>query len=173
MRGWITERGVRAMENQVGMRLEYLRDLARTAPGVLPRIVGFLPLSIYRAHVPVVPMHVARIAATVTVDCGECVQIAVNVARDEGVPRPKLEAAVRGDRDALDDGEAAALAFAEVLAGGLDATVEREAVRTHFGDRGVAELSAAVASTLFFPVLKQGMGYGNACHVDAVHYASA
>jgi hypothetical protein len=83
-----------------------------------------------------------------------------------------VEAAVRGDADALEDAEAEALAFAERVGTGLDANAERESVRRRFGDAGVVELSIAVASAHVFPVLKRGMGYAQACRIDAVRYAA-
>jgi alkylhydroperoxidase/carboxymuconolactone decarboxylase family protein YurZ len=164
--------GIRGMERSLGVTLEYLREVGRVLPGALPRLAFFVPLVRYRRALPASVLNVARIGATLSQDCGECLQIAVNVALQEGVPRHTVEAAVRGDADALEDAEAEALAFAERVGTGLDANAEREWVRRRFGDAGVVELSIAVASAHVFPVLKRGMGYAQACRIDAVRYAA-
>lgn len=165
-------RGIRAMERRLGVELPYLREVGRSAPALLPRLFFFLPLSAYGRVVPSGVLHVARIGATLAQDCGECLPIAVNVALQDGVPRATVEAAVRGDTDALAEAEAEALAFAERISSGLDAVEEREAVRARFGDAGVVEMASAVASSQLFPVLKRGMGFAVSCRIDALRYAA-
>lgn len=170
---WIMERGIRGMERQLGVELDHLRTMARTAPGLLGRVALFMPLLGYRKRVPGDLMHMAVIGATAAQDCGQCLQIAVNVAVQAGLAPEVVEAAVRGRTEALTEAQADALLFGERVSTGLDAEEVRRALEARVGEAGMVELASAVAGAQYFPVLKRGMGLAQSCRIDGIRYRAA
>jgi hypothetical protein len=58
--------------------------------------------------------------------------------------------------------------FADAILRHGDDDAAREAVRTAWGEKGVVELSMALALTRVFPMLKAGMGYHKECRLVRV-----
>ena len=170
---WLMERGIRRMEKQLGVELNHLRTVGRVAPGLLGRLAVMMPLMGYRRRVPADLMSLAGIGATMAQDCGECLQIAVNVALASGLRREMVEAAVRGRTDALTEAQAQALQYGEAVATGLDTEELRQALEARLGEGGVVELASSVAAAQYFPVLKRGMGLAHACRIDGIRYHAA
>ncbi|GMV08042.1 MAG: hypothetical protein AMXMBFR53_43170 [Gemmatimonadota bacterium] len=165
-------RGIRAMEGRLGVELPHLWEMERATPGLLVALARALPLLRYRRKAPCDLIHLARIGATLAQDCGDCLQIAVNVARGEGVPPAVIEAAVRGWEGKLTTAQAAALGFGKRVAGGLDGNEARAALAAGIGEAAMIELAMAVASAQLFPVLRRGMGLAHACRLDLIRYAA-
>jgi alkylhydroperoxidase/carboxymuconolactone decarboxylase family protein YurZ len=170
---WIMERGIRGMEKQLGVELNHLRTMARVSPGLLGRVALFMPLLAYRRRVPSDLQHMAGIGATMAQDCGECLQIAVNVAVAQGLSPKLVEAAVRGRTDDLTELQALALRFGERASTGVDTEEERAELEAHLGEAGVVELASSVAASQYYPVLKRGMGLAHACRIDGIRYHAA
>lgn len=170
---WIIDRGIRGMEERLGVELPYLWHIRDVSPGTLGPLALFLPLVGHGKRVPKDLMHLARIGATLVQDCGECLQIAVNVAAQEGVSRSVVEAGVRGDLEKLSDVQAAALKFGQSVSSGMDGAEHRDVLLAAVGEGGVVELATAVASSQVFPVLKRGLGMARACRLDEVRYQAA
>ena len=168
MKRYILKRIVARLERFLGVDLPHLEEIVEQAPGAMVPIGLFMPASSYGRTVPSDVLHMVRIGATQAQECGECLQIAVNVARKEGVPPELLQAAVRGRFAELRPDLADAVEFGERVGSGLDASAEREALRARFGPRGVIEVSMAAATAHLFPALKRGMGFAQACRVDAL-----
>ena len=161
------------MEKRLGVELRYLWHIRDVAPGTLAPLALFLPLVGHGRRTPADLLHLARIGATLVQDCGECLQIAVNVAGQEGVPREVLEAAVRGRFDLLGPSHRAALAFGQSVSSGMDGAEQREVLLPVVGEAGMVELAVAVASSQVFPVLKRGLGMARACRLDAIRFRAA
>jgi alkylhydroperoxidase family enzyme len=162
--GPISGRIVRSMESRLGVRLEYLRTLVRVRPGVLWRMLIFLAAAAPRPGVPRRAIHLAGLGATLALDCGECVQIAVNLARRDGVPTDVLAAVVEGRREALTSDDVLAVAFGEAVSrDGDDVEELRLRLVERYGEGGAQELALAVAFAQFYPVLKRGLGMARSC----------
>ena len=159
----LVDRAIAQQENALRVPLPYLRTIADHSLSAFVKFGLFAPLAQHRKVVPAAPWHLARLAATRAEDCGTCVQVVVNVARNEGVPAETLRTAL-DDPDALTGDERLGLDFGAAVAengGGLDAL--REQVRERFGEEGLVELSLAVATAQVFPVVKRGLGLAQAC----------
>jgi alkylhydroperoxidase family enzyme len=162
--GPLSGRIVLGMERRVGVQLDYLRAMVRVRPGVLRRMMLYLAAAAPRSGVPRRAVHLAGVGATMALDCGECVQIAVNVARDDGVPPEVLAAVVGGRRHELDPDDQDVVAFGEAATlYGADTEQLRLRMVERFGEEGAQELALAVAFAQFFPVLKRGLGMARSC----------
>lgn len=155
-------------ERQLGMEQPYLRTLADVSDGALARWMMAMPATQYRKKSPKEAWHLARLGATVALDCGTCVQIVVNVARKDGVGPILLRQALDAPH-ALPDDDRAAYTFGHAVASGTDGVAERAAeVEALFGHEVHVELAMAVAMCGIFPTIKRGLGLSLACSLVTV-----
>lgn len=162
------ETGIRAMERRLGVGLDYMRQVARDSPRTLDKIRRLQALAIRRAGVDPAPYHFASLGAIVFDDCGECVQIHVNLGLADGISPSALQAALDGRLGELPELLADAFRFGQALASGEDATDLRRRLRDHLGDDGLTELSFTVAGARFFPTFKRGLGVFESCSLRPV-----
>jgi len=133
-----------------------------------------LPLAGYRRRVSSEELHLVRLGASLALDCGACVEIALRMARAEGVPPDVLAAAAAGRAEALTDLQVDALEFGAMVArGAADADLEpvRARIVRRLGESGVVEYSLAAATAAFYPTLKRAMGFASACDLGTVERA--
>jgi len=160
----LLERAVAAQERRFGVPMDYLRRIAAASTAAFAKFGLFAPLASHRSALPVVPWHVARIAATQVADCGTCVQITVNAARADGVPPAVVRAALAADDGALGADIALARQYGHAVAAATDDRHEVvAAVGARFGEAGQTEMALAVATALVFPTVKRGLGMDVAC----------
>ena len=159
---------VAAAERQVGLEMPYLRTLADVSGGALARWMLAMPAAQYRHKAPKEAWHLARLGATVALDCGTCVQTVVNVARKDGVGAILLRRALDAPHTLPDD-DRAAYTFGHAVATGPDGVAERAAeVEALFGHEVHVELAMAVAMCGIFPLIKRGLGQSLACSLVTV-----
>jgi alkylhydroperoxidase family enzyme len=155
---------IAAVEKQWGVSLEYCRFVVRTSLRATFKFAKFLAVDEYRRVLPTGPFYVGRIVAVRDVDCGSCVQIAVNQARKAGVPAEVLRAALDGNLDDLPEELRESYRFAEavVTANGEEDAL-RERLRLRYGDEGLIEMALAIAVCRTFPTIKRALGYAVSC----------
>src|SRR6266487_2344193 len=90
-------------ERRLGGSLEYVRHILRVSLRSFFKFLRIIPLAHYRRALPPGPYHVARIVATRDEDCGTCVQIAVNLAQEDGVSNEHLRAVLDRKPENLPD----------------------------------------------------------------------
>ncbi len=143
---------------------EYLRAIARQSKWAFVKFLLILPLARHRRAVCVSAYFAARIAAARAQDCGACVQMETNMARQQGVPPEVLRAVLEDRSDGLPADVAAVYQFARAVAEQTDDEgALREEVRRYFGEEGLVEVAFAVATAQVFPVTKRALGYATSC----------
>lgn len=153
-----------AAEKSLGESLEYLRHIARTSLSAFFKFALFTPLSQHRKKLPAAAFHVARIVATQDEDCGTCVQIVVNAARQEKVPVEIVRAVVESRPEDLPADLRDVYHFAgEVVKATYMEEEYRARLRGRYGEEGLVELALAIASARVFPVTKRALGYALSC----------
>jgi len=166
---WLMRRALDAQEKTLGVSVDYLRHVADVSPGALLRFASLQPFASSRKALPAEAWFVAQIEATRRADCGPCVQIGVNLARKSGVDRALLRAVLDGDRDRMSPEMADVYRFTRAV---LDASGDedelRETLRTRYGERGLIELSYAIASGGIPPTVKRALGYAKSCTFSPV-----
>jgi len=161
----LINRQIGALEIQLGEPLEYLRYIGAHARRALFKFGLFMPLASHRRVVPVDALSVAHLVASRHQDCGTCVQIALNVAAQNGVPDAVMQAAWQGLPEALLPELADVYRFAVAVVEQDDEAADalRERIRTHYGDEGLVELALAIATAQVFPIAKRGLGFAKSC----------
>lgn len=166
----ILTRMLASKEKSAGYSTAYMRFMVeRHSPRAFFTFLRILKIVRFRRKLPLDAHHVARILAARSEDCGECVQLAVRIARADGVPREVIEATVRDQPAALPENLRAVYTFTrEVTANGPEQDTLREPVRRLYGDAAIVELSLTIAAARFFPMVKRVLGFAGACRIDAV-----
>jgi alkylhydroperoxidase family enzyme len=118
----------------------------------------------HRESAPPSAVFAAKLVGALIEDCGPCVQLVVNMAREAKVPAADIAGVLRGDASGMNADAALGYRFAEAVAHRLPHEDEaRDAVRAAWGDKGVIDLSLALAISRVFPMTKAGMGYAKTC----------
>lgn len=167
MLDWWIRRRLAAFEARWNYPMDYARALLAGSRRAFFAYARLAPAAALREGLPAAAWHAAKITALRVEDCGPCTQLAVDMARAEGVADPLLQALLSDDRAALQrlDADAALThGFARAWAHReADLPQHREALRQRFGDAGLATLAVAMTAARMFPLLKTALGHGQQC----------
>lgn len=154
-----------AAERQLGVSVDYLRELARDARGAFFKFGRFPAIAAYRKKLPREAFTVGSLVATRSTDCGTCVQIGVNLARKEGVSSDIIKAVLERRPEDLEAPLADVYHFAASVVDEVPADEEalRARIRERFGREAFTELAMALATSRVFPHLKRAMGHATSC----------
>jgi alkylhydroperoxidase family enzyme len=151
-------------ERRLGSSLDYLRHIARVSLPAFLKFGAFTPLARHRRVLPAEPYHVARLVSTQLEDCGTCVQIEVNLARQSGVAPELIQAVLNQAPELLPSSLEDVYRFAEaVVTHTGDEGETRERLRHQLGEEGLVELALAIAACRVFPTTKRALGYAISC----------
>ena len=159
-------RQIDKMERRWGYDASYMRRLLAVSPGGLLRF-GLVSSMVDAKAAPAGAIAAAKLAGTLTEDCGPCTQIVTDMASAEGVPPEVLRAILAGNEAAM--GPEAALAWRFARA----ADPLRDEIVGRWGDPGLVAVSMALTTARMYPTLKYALGYGKACSRVMVEGAAA
>lgn len=167
MLDWLIRRRLAAFEARWRYPMDYARALLADNRRAFFAYARLAPAASLRDGVPSTAWHAAKITALRAEDCGPCTQLAVDMARAEGVPDALLHAVLTDDDaglERLDADAACTQAFARAWARhAADLPARREAVRQRFGPGGLATLAVMMGTARLFPLLKTALGHGEQC----------
>ncbi|MFT4936986.1 MAG: hypothetical protein ACI9LT_003709 [Pseudoalteromonas distincta] len=142
----------------------YLRRLLAVSP------VSLLKFSLVssmapREAAPPAALAAAEIVATLSEDCGPCVQLVVDMAAAAGVAPEVLRAILSGDQDAMGQDAGIAWRYARAtLARDLTRAERlRDEILSRWGERGLAAIALALTTARLYPTLKYALGHGGTC----------
>lgn len=151
-------------ERRLGVRLEYLRYMAKISNRLVWRFSKMATVANCRRAAPPDAFHVACLAATLAEDCGECVQIAINSAKRDGVSRETLRSVVFGRPDQLPDGLKVVHSFAqESMSPRGPSEALRNAIKDQYGEVALIEIVLGIVGARAFPQVKRGLGFATTC----------
>jgi AhpD family alkylhydroperoxidase len=160
---------IAANERRLGVRMDYIHEMAELNWPAFVRIgkVSALATSA-RLDFDVRVAHIAALAAAQCDDCGECVQIHLNLAARDGVARETLQAALDARPEAMAPPQLGlAWRFGQAVAAGDPAMTDiRRKLEGLIGRAGLMDLAFAIAMARFYPTLKRALGYAIACSVQ-------
>jgi hypothetical protein len=165
---WLIRRKLDAEEKKLGESIDYLRHVLDVSPTAFLRFSSIIPFANSRKVLPKEAWFVAQIVTLQQEDCGSCLQIGVNLARQNGVDAVLLHAVLDGNSQTLPQEMTDVVDFTKsvITATGDDSL--RETMRKRYGDRGLIELSYAIASSRIPPTVKRCLGYAKSCNVVSV-----
>jgi hypothetical protein len=166
---WLIRRKLSAEEKKLGESVDYLRHVVDVSPAAFLRFCSILPFANSRKVLPMDAWFVAQIVALQHEDCGTCLQIGVNLARQSGVDPALLRAVLNGDCAEIPPAIVDVMRFTQsVITAASDDDVLRETLRQRYGERGLIELSYAIASSRIPPTVKRALGFAKSCSLVPV-----
>lgn len=151
-------------ERFLGESLDYVRHILRTSLTAFFKFALFTPLAQHRQKLPPTPYRIARLVAVQDEDCGTCVQIEVNLARQDGIPADVIRAVLANRPEALPPELADVLRFAKAVVEASGGEEElRQRLRERYGEEGLVEMALGIAAARVFPVTKRALGYAKSC----------
>jgi len=157
-------RSVARLERSFGYDATYLHEVIDISTPAFFKFGLFRIMSSHRERVPLDAWCAARMAATLSEDCGPCTQLVVDAAVRMGMKPERIAALLRGDLE--NSGPDAELGFRYGIAVAQntpDAPALSAEVERRFGKRALVSLAYAVACSRVYPALKRGLGHGVAC----------
>ena len=161
---------IRRLEYGFGYDATYLHEVLDTSVTAFLKFGLFQVMASHREGVPRDAAFAARIAATLSEDCGPCTQLVVDMAIKAGMDTDNITALLRGDIEQA--GAEAELGFRFGIAvanNTADALALADEVERRFGKRALVSMSYAVACSRVYPALKRGLGHAAACTKIQVH----
>lgn len=155
-----------AFEEHYQYDATYLKELLRVHPEAYEAFSQFTAMANYRKVLTVEAHFVAKIATSVTEDCGPCTQLGVRKAREAGVSPEIIRGALQREGATLPDDLEVLRKYAVGVATNSLEDGHLEKVRDYVGEEGLAELSLCIASVRVYPCMKRALGYaGKSCEL--------
>jgi len=163
MRKWIARNMIDGFGAKYDYDVSYMRHLLDASPTGFFKFLAVTKLSRHAEAAPKEAAFAARLVGVMTEDCGPCVQIVTDMAREAGVADSDIVAVLRRDISAMSEAAAIGFLFADRVARREDAETIREEIRAKWGDKGVVDLTFALQASRLHPMVKTGFGYAKEC----------
>jgi alkylhydroperoxidase/carboxymuconolactone decarboxylase family protein YurZ len=160
---------IEAREREIGVPLDYQRDMAEASPGSALRLAEMGRLARMDQTVPPQVAAIAGLGAVLAEDCGECVQIYVNLAAKAGIERHHIKAALDNRLADLPSDLKLGYCFGRVVSENDPMLLEKgAAVEARFGRKALVDLAMAIAVARFYPTVKRALGHSRSCAAIAI-----
>jgi alkylhydroperoxidase family enzyme len=162
---WFVRRRLAAFERDFDYDMSYMRDIYDASLRAFFRFSKILGISSYREDAPKEAWYAAKLAATLTEDCGPCTQLVVKMAERDGMSSAAIRAILAGDESAMPPDAALGFHFARAVLRRDIAESDRlrREVVTRWGKKALVSLALTIASSRVYPGVKYALGYGHAC----------
>jgi alkylhydroperoxidase/carboxymuconolactone decarboxylase family protein YurZ len=160
---------IAAGERETGVPLDYQRDMAEASPGSALRLAEIGRLASEDQSVPPQIAAMAALGATLAEDCGDCVQIYVNLAVKAGIERRHIKAALDNRLGELPPDLKLGFGFGRVVSENDPMLLEKgAAIEAKFGRKVLVDLALVVAMARFYPTVKRALGHSRSCSATAI-----
>ena len=155
---------IAAGERETGVPLDYQRDMAEASPGSALRLAEIGRLASEDQSVPPQIAAMAALGATLAEDCGDCVQIYVNLALRAGIDKAMVKAALEHRYSDLPTDLKLGFCFGRVVSENDPMLLEKgQALEARFGRKALVDLALVVALARFYPTVKRALGHSRTC----------
>ena len=169
---WFFKRKLDSEEKRLGESMDYLRYIVDTSPAAFIRFASIMPFAGSRKKLSKEAWYIAQLVSVRNEDCGPCLQITVNLAQKDNVDASLIETVLSEKPAELSTEHADVYRFARAVAdtesSSPDVDQLRETIRKRYGDRGLIEMSFAIASGRIPPTVKRVLGYATSCSLTQV-----
>lgn len=161
----LIEDRIAGAEKMLGVPLDYMREMAKLKSPVLFKLGKLMAIARQPRHdLPGEIMHFAMLGATQHEDCGECLQIGINLARAARIDPVLLQAVLDRRPERLPSHLALAWRFGKAVAENDPAMEDmRLLLERRIGRKAMLELSYDLAMARFYPTVKRALGYAKSC----------
>jgi len=157
-------RAIGDRESLLGVKLDYQRDMASAAPGSALKLNEIGRLIREGQSVPEHVALFAALGATLAEDCGECVQIYVNLSAKAEIAPDLIRAALDNRLADLPPDLKLGLCFGRVVSENDPMLLEKgAAIEARYGRKALVDLALVVALARFYPTVKRALGHSLSC----------
>jgi alkylhydroperoxidase/carboxymuconolactone decarboxylase family protein YurZ len=155
---------IRERETTIGVPLDYQRDMAVASPGSVLRLQEIGRIIRENQSVPESVAMMAALGAVMAEDCGDCVQIYVNLALKAGVDKTIVKAALENHLTEMPTDLKLGFCFGRVVSENDPMLLEKgAALEAKFGRKALVDLSLVIAMARFYPTVKRALGHSRSC----------
>ncbi len=141
----------------------YMRELLDHSPTGYEKFNNFMPLASHREKLDLDMYWVAKLAAMKVEDCGDCLQLNVRMAIENGVSKSIVAAAIAGGEQ-LPENLKDIYAFATCVASNTQISEGLQDRMDALLDKTtLLELAMCIATAKIFPTIKRTLGYTRSC----------
>ncbi len=163
LKGYL-HRTVSRLERSYGYDAGYLHEVINASLRAVFKFGLFQTMSSHREEVSKDAWYAAKIAATLSEDCGPCTQLVIDMALRDGMSPRVLTALLRGDLEMAGADAELGFRYGVAVAQNTDAAPAlSEQAEKRFGKRGLISLAYSVAASRVYPTIKRGLGHGVTC----------
>ncbi len=163
MRKWIAQKMIARFGARYSYDVSYMRHLLDVSPSAFFKFLAVSKLARHAEAAPKEALAAARLVGAMTEDCGPCVQIVVDMAREAGIADSDIGAVLARDISAMSENAATGYLFADRVARREPADAIRDEVRAKWGDKAVVDLTFALQASRLYPMTKAGLGFSKEC----------
>jgi len=151
--------------NRYDYDVSYLENMAEISPGAFYRYLLCTPMSQFRKKAPLRPYLLAKMVATKHFDCGPCLNLVINMAREANLEDKTIHAALSGRGHSLSDDDALAVHYAAGIVNQDAVSLKDAEIRIieRWGEAALVDLAIAVAFAAFYPIMRRGLGHAHSC----------
>lgn len=151
-------------EAHYGYNADYIREIVNSSEEAALACQALIGLSQFKSEAPLELVFGVKLTATLSEDCGPCVQLGVKMAEEAGIPAANIKAILEGNTTRMSDEALLGCRFAEaVLNHDAAADGYRDEIVKRWGKKALIGLSFALVTSRIFPTLRYSMGYGQSC----------
>jgi hypothetical protein len=161
---------MRSFADRYDYDASYMGEYAAASPGGFWRYLLAMPFAQYRKRAPADVYFAAKLVATRRADCGPCLRLVYNMAREAHVDEVVIRAALTDEACAANDTTQArdvdlVVRYANAVLDQDLLTVGEvgEALVERWGEAVLNEVAGAIAFGQFFPTIKRGLMHAQAC----------
>lgn len=155
---------IRERETVIGVPLDYQRDMAAASPGSALRLQEIARLIRENQSVPEQVAMMAALGAVMAEDCGDCVQIYVNLALKTGIDKSIVKAALDNHLTEMPGDLKLGFCFGRVVSQNDPMLLEKgAALEAKFGRKALVDLALVIAMARFYPTVKRALGHSRTC----------
>lgn len=164
MRSFFARRHIDGFGAHYDYDVSYMHHMLDVSPSAFFTFTGVSKLAEHRKAVSVEAFYAAHLVGVLAEDCGPCVQLVVDMAREAGMAPAAIEAVLTRNRAAMNLDTLLGFRFADAVARRAPEEDDaRDAVRTQWGNLGVLDLTLSVQIGRLFPMIKAGLGFAKSC----------
>lgn len=164
MRQFFARRALGAFASRYNYDVTYMDHMLSVSPAAFFKFAALTKVALHREAAPKPAFYAAKIVGALAEDCGPCVQLAVDMAEEAGIPATSIEAVLTRNRSDMDVETLLGFRFADALVRRAPEEDDaREVVRAQWGEAAVVDLTLATQIGRIFPMVKAGLGFSKTC----------
>lgn len=158
-------------EKNLGESVDWARKLLRSSRVAVFKYFLTASLASHRKFATTEQIAAAKIRTVIHESCGSCVQIEINLAKQNGVTSELIENLVKNKFEQLPQDILIIARYTDsVLNRDTHEIQLREKFNQELGEDLLSEIALAMATAQFHPTVKRAMGFGSVCTIGELNY---